>query len=96
MARDGRDCRGAGIRHGARHEVVGKPEPEIFLTALDGSRPADLVVGDRLDSDLAGAAAVRLDAAIVLSGVTTQPEARAARDPAPMAVSDDLHRCCWT
>ena len=70
---------------------VGKPEPQIFHTALDrlgGGRT--LVVGDRLDSDLAGAAAAGLDAAIVLTGVTSRAEAQAASDPAPVAISEDL------
>jgi HAD superfamily hydrolase (TIGR01450 family) len=72
--------------------VVGKPASEIFMTALerlDGGRT--LVVGDRVDVDLAGAAAAGLDAAIVLTGVSTAFEARAASDPAPVAIAEDLH-----
>ena len=72
--------------------IVGKPQPQIFHTALDrlhGGRT--LVVGDRLDSDLQGAAAAGLDAAIVLTGVTTREQAEAATEPAPVAVADDLH-----
>jgi HAD superfamily hydrolase (TIGR01450 family) len=72
--------------------IVGKPDPQIFRTALD--RMGDgraLVVGDRLDADLAGAAAADLDAAIVLTGVTSRPEAEAATNPAPVAIADDLH-----
>jgi len=71
--------------------LVGKPDPEIFLTALD--RLADgrtLVVGDRLDADLQGATAAGLDAAIVLTGVASPEQARSATDPAPVAVADDL------
>jgi glycerol 3-phosphatase-2 len=78
---------------GAAAEVVGKPRPALFETALDrfgGGRT--LVVGDRLDSDLTGAAEAGLEAAIVLSGVTSASEAAAASDPAPVAVADDLHR----
>ena len=71
---------------------VGKPDPQIFFTALDRLEPGrTLVVGDRLDSDLAGAAAAELDAAIVLTGITTKAEAQAASDPAPVAVAEDLH-----
>jgi HAD superfamily hydrolase (TIGR01450 family) len=72
--------------------IVGKPEPQIFHTALD--RLGDgrtLVVGDRLDVDLAGAAAAGLDAAIVLTGVTSGEQADAATDPAPVAVAGDLN-----
>jgi HAD superfamily hydrolase (TIGR01450 family) len=71
--------------------IVGKPEPGIFRTALDrlgGGRT--LVVGDRLESDLAGAAAVGLDAAIVLTGVTSRNAAEAAADPAPVAIAENL------
>ncbi len=49
------------------------------------------MVGDRIDSDLAGAAAAGLDAAIVLTGVSSRAEAEAAEDPAPVAIADDLH-----
>ena len=71
--------------------IVGKPEPEIFLTALDRLRDGrTLVIGDRLDADLQGAAAADLDAAIVLTGVASLEQASAASDPAPVAVADDL------
>lgn len=72
--------------------IVGKPQPEIFRTALD--RLGDgrtLVIGDRLDADLAGAAAVGLDGAIVLTGVASSEDAQVAEDPAPVAVAADLH-----
>lgn len=72
--------------------IVGKPEPMIFHTALDRLGPGRaLMVGDRLDADLEGAAAAGLDAAIVLTGVTTRESAEAATDPAPVAVADNLH-----
>jgi glycerol-1-phosphatase len=72
--------------------AVGKPEPQIFYTALDrlgGGRT--LVVGDRVDADLAGAAAAGLDAAIVLTGVADRAQAQAATDPSPVAIAEDLH-----
>lgn len=70
---------------------VGKPDPRMFRAALErlGSEPC-LVVGDRLDSDLAGARACGLDGAIVLTGVTTREAAEAAADPAPVAIAPDL------
>jgi ribonucleotide monophosphatase NagD (HAD superfamily) len=72
--------------------LVGKPEPQMFYTALDRLGPGRaVVVGDRLDSDLAGAAAAKLDAAIVLTGVSTREEAEAASDPKPVAIADTLH-----
>jgi HAD superfamily hydrolase (TIGR01450 family) len=75
-----------------RARSVGKPDPLMFETALDRLGPGRaLVIGDRLDSDLAGAAAADLDGAIVLTGVSTRAEAEAAEDPAPVAIADDLH-----
>jgi HAD superfamily hydrolase (TIGR01450 family) len=79
---------------GREATTVGKPQPEIFATALDrlGDGRA-LVVGDRLDVDLAGAAAAGLDGAIVLSGATTRREAEAAGADGgarPVAVAADL------
>jgi HAD superfamily hydrolase (TIGR01450 family) len=76
---------------GRRAATVGKPDPQLFLTALDrlGDGRA-LVVGDRIDTDLAGAAAAGLDAAIVLTGAARREEAESARDPSPVAVADSL------
>jgi len=72
--------------------TVGKPEGAIFATALDrlGGEGRALVVGDRLDSDLAGAHAAGLDGAIVLTGITSREEAEAAIDPRPVAVEATL------
>jgi HAD superfamily hydrolase (TIGR01450 family) len=71
--------------------VVGKPEAPIFETALDRLGPGRaLVIGDRLDADLAGAAAAGLDSAIVLTGATSRDEAEAAKDPRPVAIAETL------
>jgi ribonucleotide monophosphatase NagD (HAD superfamily) len=48
-----------------------------------------LVVGDRLDTDVAGARAAGLDGAVVLTGATTALMAREA-DPAPAFVAPTL------
>lgn len=75
-----------------RAQTVGKPEPEIFRVALDRlGQGATLVIGDRLDADLAGAAAAGLDAAIVLTGTASREQAEAAHDPAPVSVAANLH-----
>jgi HAD superfamily hydrolase (TIGR01450 family) len=75
---------------GVRAKSVGKPEPQIFLTAMDrmGNGRA-LVVGDRLDTDVAGARAAGLDGAIVLTGATSALMAREA-DPPPAFVAPTL------
>jgi HAD superfamily hydrolase (TIGR01450 family) len=71
--------------------IVGKPDELIFRAALDrlGEGRA-LMVGDRLESDLAGADAAGIDGAIVLTGVTSREEAEAAVKPSPVAIADDL------
>jgi glycerol-1-phosphatase len=84
----------AGLEYatGVTARSVGKPDTLIFQTALDRLGPGrSLMVGDRLDADLAGAHASGLDGAIVLTGVTTREEAEAAEDPAPVAIADSLH-----
>src|SRR5919197_2798363 len=76
---------------GRTASIVGKPEPQLFHTALD--RLGDgrtLVIGDRLESDIAGAAKAHLDAALVLTGETTAEEAAAAKQPKPIAVAASL------
>ncbi|MDX6699677.1 MAG: glycerol-phosphatase [Solirubrobacteraceae bacterium] len=78
---------------GATAINVGKPEAALFEAALDrmGAVPErTLVVGDRLDADLAGADAAGLDAAIVLTGATDRAAAEAAKQPAPVAVAATL------
>jgi glycerol 3-phosphatase-2 len=77
---------------GAAARIVGKPEPLLLRTAIDrlGAGRA-LMVGDRLDADLAAASAAGVDGAIVLTGVTTRDQAVAASNPAPVAVADTLH-----
>jgi glycerol-1-phosphatase len=75
---------------GATARSVGKPEPQLFLTALDRLGPGRAIfVGDRVDVDAAGARAAGLDSAIVLTGATTAAEAAAA-DPRPTHVADSL------
>jgi glycerol 3-phosphatase-2 len=71
-------------------EIIGKPQPQLLFTALDRlGEGRTLVVGDRIDTDLAAAAAARLDAALVLSGGTKR-EALNGFEPAPVAVTDTL------
>jgi HAD superfamily hydrolase (TIGR01450 family) len=58
--------------------VVGKPAPAAYEVALDvlglDARRV-LMIGDRLDTDIAGAQAAGLDSALVLTGVSTLAEA---------------------
>jgi glycerol 3-phosphatase-2 len=76
---------------GASADIVGKPQPQLFRTAIDRLGPGrTLMIGDRVETDLAGAAAAGLDAAIVLTGASTESEARGASDPAPVAIGATL------
>jgi glycerol 3-phosphatase-2 len=75
---------------GAEPEVVGKPHPPLLRAALEragGSRA--LVIGDRLDTDVAGAVAVGWDSMLVLTGISTREQAEAS-EPGPTYVVDDL------
>jgi glycerol 3-phosphatase-2 len=75
---------------GAEPEIVGKPHPRLLRAALEragGGRA--LVVGDRLDTDVAGAAAVGWDSALVLTGISSREDAEAS-ELRPAYVIDDL------
>jgi glycerol 3-phosphatase-2 len=77
---------------GRRPEAVGKPEPALFETArerVSGDRP--LVVGDRLDTDIAGARAAGLPGLLVLTGVSSPTDLLSAGpDQRPDYVGRDL------
>jgi HAD superfamily hydrolase (TIGR01450 family) len=83
--------RAVEVASGQTAIVVGKPEPQLIISALDrlGEGRA-LMIGDRLDADIAAAAKAHIDAALVLSGGVTQEQADAAPDPKPVAVADTL------
>ncbi len=58
--------------------VIGKPSPfmmEIALERMGLTKDNVLVVGDRLETDIAGGQAVKARSALVLSGVTTPQQA---------------------
>lgn len=79
------------VGSGREAAIVGKPEPQLLLTALDrlGDGPT-LVIGDRIDADIAAADKARLDSALVLTGGTSREEAAASEGPKPLAVADSL------
>jgi HAD superfamily hydrolase (TIGR01450 family) len=91
--------------------AAGKPQPALFRTAVAATgarRP--LVVGDRLDTDIAGAHNAGLDSLLVLSGVSTAADALgvppverptyvgadigALVDPHPLVVRDGSSASC--
>jgi 4-nitrophenyl phosphatase len=72
--------------------MIGKPGPELYLQALKRmGLPAQdvLVVGDRLETDIAGAQRLGCRTGLVLSGVTTAEQAAAWR-PELDYIADDL------
>ena len=75
---------------GRTARIVGKPEPQLFHTAIDrmGSGRT-LVVGDRVASDLAAAAAAELDAALVHSDGSDYADLDSF-EPKPVAVGETL------
>ncbi|MBL6634425.1 MAG: HAD-IIA family hydrolase [Thermoleophilia bacterium] len=77
---------------GVEAVAVGKPGPDAWRIARErlGVDGPVLAVGDRLDSDVGGAVAAGLDAALVLTGVTSRAEADAWRGARPVAVADHL------
>lgn len=77
---------------GVSPTVIGKPAPEMYRFALErlGFSAAEaLVVGDRLETDIAGAQALGCRCALVLSGVTTEREAH-EWTPKPDWIASDL------
>ena len=72
--------------------VVGKPKPLLFQMALErlGTRPEEtLVVGDRLETDIAGGQAAGCRTALVLSGVTSAEQA-ARWEPVPDLIAPNF------
>jgi len=71
--------------------VIGKPSPlafEIALRELGEPKEKVLVVGDRLETDIAGADAAGVDSALILSGVSSLSDvARSAVRPTWIAAS---------
>jgi glycerol-1-phosphatase len=75
---------------GVQAEVIGKPNPLILLAAharIGGGEP--LLIGDRIDTDIAGAAGLGWDSLLVLTGISSAADAAAA-NPAPTFVGRDL------
>jgi 4-nitrophenyl phosphatase len=73
-------------------EIIGKPHSPIFtqaLTYLDKRPEEVLVVGDRLETDIAGGQAIGCKTAIVLSGVSTREMCK-AWNPPPDMIAENL------
>lgn len=72
--------------------IIGKPHPPMFEAALDllGTPPdSTLMIGDRLNTDIAGAALLGMKTAIVLTGISTAEEIHRS-ELKPDVMFDDL------
>lgn len=75
----------------SRVTYAGKPEPGFFLSlcrrmSFDPKRC--LIVGDNLESDIAGGQSVGMTTALVLTGITTAEEAKSHRVRPDLVVKD--------
>ena len=79
---------------GVQPIIAGKPFPflmDLSLEKLGTKNEETLVVGDRLETDIAGGQAVGCPTAAVLSGVSTREQANNWK-PAPDLIAEDLSR----
>lgn len=75
---------------GRTPEIAGKPYPALFEAVIDRLPDGPLLmVGDRAETDIAGAAALGWDTVLVLTGVTAR-EATDGLDPAPTYILDSV------
>lgn len=85
----------AGLSHATGRRpiaVAGKPEPGLLGEAIRRTGcMRGLMVGDRLDTDIAGAHRVGMDSLMVLTGVNSESDARVAPDDqVPTYLAADL------
>lgn len=76
---------------GVSPQIIGKPQPTMFLQAINFlNLPADqiLVVGDRLDTDIAGGQAAKCRTAVTLSGVSTRSQAETWKPNVDLIAAD--------
>lgn len=72
--------------------IIGKPEPALFDALADQVQTRDvLVIGDRLDTDIDGARAARMESLLVLTGVHEPSDlAKRPTETWPTYVAQDL------
>jgi 4-nitrophenyl phosphatase len=80
------------IASNTKATLIGKPEPLLYQMALKQLNlyPEEtLAIGDRLETDIAGAQAAGVHTALVLSGASTLSQARMYNNP-PEIITQDL------
>jgi len=71
--------------------IIGKPSPAMYEAALERmeiTAGQALVVGDRLETDIAGAQALGCQTAVVLSGVSTISQVKEWKPPVDLIASN--------
>jgi 4-nitrophenyl phosphatase len=71
--------------------IIGKPRPELFLMAMETMKVSPeetMAVGDRLETDIAGAQALGCLSALVLSGTSTLEQVRQWHPQPDLIVAD--------
>jgi 4-nitrophenyl phosphatase len=71
--------------------IIGKPEPEMYrlaITRMHVPEESTLVVGDRLETDIAGGQKIGCQTALVLSGVSSRQAAEKWQPPPGWVVHD--------
>lgn len=71
--------------------VIGKPAPTMYavaMKALAGEAHTTAMIGDRFDTDIAGALVIGLGTILVLSGVTTRAEADSSEIRPDLIIED--------
>jgi glycerol-1-phosphatase len=82
----------AAVETGSGHRatVAGKPRRHLFDLAVERAGTSNaLVIGDRIETDIVGAAEADLDAAFVLTGASTPADLLVA-DALPALILDDV------
>lgn len=76
---------------GVTPTVIGKPHPLMLRLAMEqlGGKTTDTaMLGDRLDTDIAGAASVDMPSILVLTGVSTRAELKTSEYRPSLVVND--------
>jgi 4-nitrophenyl phosphatase len=76
---------------GVEPVVTGKPEPRMYQEALrrmDATPETTAMIGDRLDTDIAGASNTGLTTILVLSGIATEEDVAATSDRPDLVCAD--------
>lgn len=83
---------------GIKPVIVGKPSPIMFeaaLKLLNADKNRTLVIGDNLDTDIAGAQRLGIATALVLTGITSRETLRTAVTVPSYVFQDLIELLAW-